>query len=157
MNATWNAASRETTASISLCANSVGQVATYLLVRPPRPGDPSFATWERERREVLETLRKKAKMVEDGLNAVEGIHCNRVAGAMYAFPRISLPPGVTDDAYCLALLEETGVCVVDGTGFGQEAGTWHFRTTILPPMDRIEQVVAKIAAFHDKFTKARGG
>jgi aspartate/methionine/tyrosine aminotransferase len=33
---------------------------------------------------------------------------------MYAFPTITLPAGRTDDEYCLALLERTGVCVVPG-------------------------------------------
>jgi alanine transaminase len=139
--------------SISLCANSMGQVLTYLLVHPPRPGDPSHALWEKERREILEALRRKAGIVERGLNAAEGIRCNAVAGAMYAFPRIELPPGVTDEAWCMALLEETGICVVDGTGFGQAGGTWHFRTTILPPMDEIEGVVRRIAEFHAAFVK----
>ncbi len=139
--------------SVSLCANSVGQLATYLLVRPPRPGEPSHALWERERRQVLDTLRRKAEIVERGLNAVPGIQCNRLSGAMYAFPRIALPPGVTDDEYCLALLEETGICVVPGTGFGQAKGTWHFRTTILPPIEKIEWVVKRLAEFHASFTR----
>jgi aspartate/methionine/tyrosine aminotransferase len=143
--------------SISLCANSVGQIATYLLVRPPRPGEPSHALYEKERRDVLEALRRKAEIVERGLNGVPGIHCNRVAGAMYAFPRITLPPGVTDDEYCLALLEETGICVAPGSGFGQDPGTMHFRTTILPPMDEIEAVVRRLGEFHVAFTKRNGG
>ncbi len=143
--------------SISLCANSVGQVATYLLVHPPRPGDPSYPLYEKERREVLETLRRKAEIVERGLNSVPGITCNRVDGAMYAFPRITLPPGVTDDEYCLALLEETGICVAPGSGFGQDPGTAHFRTTILPPMSELEAVVSRLAAFHVAFTKRHGG
>lgn len=143
--------------SISLCANSVGQIATWLLVRPPRPGEPSHALYEKERREVLETLRRRAEIVEKGLNAVPGIHCNRVAGAMYAFPRITLPKGVTDDAYCLALLEETGICVVPGSGFGQDPGTAHFRTTILPPVEEIEAVVRRLGEFHVAFTKRHGG
>ncbi len=142
--------------SISLCANSVGQVATWLLVRPPRPGEPSHALYEKERRDVLEALRRKAAIVERGLNGIPGIQCNRVAGAMYAFPRITLPPGVTDDEYCLALLEETGICVAPGSGFGQDPGTMHFRTTILPPMDEIEAVVRRLGEFHVAFTKRRG-
>jgi aspartate/methionine/tyrosine aminotransferase len=141
--------------SIALCANSVGQIVTYLLVRPPRPGDPSFATWERERSEILETLRRKAGVVSKGLDAIDGIRCNEVTGAMYAFPRISLPPGVTDFEYCMALLEETGICIVDGTGFGQLPGTAHFRTTILPPLDELETVVRRIGEFHAAFVKRR--
>ena len=58
--------------SISLCSNSVGQVVTYLMVRPPRPGDPSFALYDRERREILDALRRRAEMVARGLNAIEG-------------------------------------------------------------------------------------
>ena len=39
------------------------------------------------------------------------VHCNVVAGAMYAFPRIEIPEGRMDDNdYCMALLEETGIC-----------------------------------------------
>jgi aspartate/methionine/tyrosine aminotransferase len=60
--------------------------------------------------------------------------------------------GVAPDAlYCLELLEQTGVVVVPGSGFGQADGTFHFRTTILPPEDKIEQVVQLLAAFHKSF------
>jgi len=142
--------------SVALCANTAGQIVLYLQVRPPRPGGPSRALWERERREVLELLARKAGIVERGLNAVPGIHCQPVAGAMYAFPRLTLPPGVTDVDYCMALLEETGICVVDGSGFGQAAGTWHLRTTILPPLEQIEALVRRLGEFHARFT-ARGG
>ena len=71
---------------------------------------------------------------------------------MYAFPRITLPPGVTDAQWCLALLEATGICVVPGSGFGQAPGTWHFRTTILPPVEQIQQVVRRLGDFHRAFT-----
>ena len=141
--------------SIALCANSAGQIVVYTLVRPPRPGEPSHARFEQEKREILESLRRRAGMVSEGLNAIPGIRCNPVAGAMYAFPRITLPPGVTDGTYCLALLEETGICVVPGSGFGQADGTWHFRTTILPPVDQIESVVRRLGEFHRRFTERR--
>ena len=141
--------------SVALCANSVGQIVTWFMVRPPRPGEPSFDVYDRERREILASLRARAAMVERGLNAVEGIQCNALTGAMYAFPRITLPPGVSDAEYCLALLEETGICVVPGSGFGQLPGTWHFRTTILPPVDEIETVVRRLGEFHVAFTRSR--
>ncbi|RPJ80445.1 MAG: aminotransferase class I/II-fold pyridoxal phosphate-dependent enzyme, partial [Acidobacteria bacterium] len=134
--------------SVSLCANLTGQVATYCMVRPPRPGEPSYERYALERDTILNELRKRAMLLADGLNRIPGIQCNTVAGAMYAFPRITLPPGRTDEDYCMALLEESGVCVVPGTGFGQVAGTAHFRTTILPPTEKIAAVVERIAAFH---------
>jgi aspartate/methionine/tyrosine aminotransferase len=141
--------------SVSLCANSVGQIVTYLMVRPPRPGDPSFECYDRERRDILDALKRKARLLVEGLNAVPGILCNAVTGAMYAFPSLTLPPGVTDAQYCMALLEETGICLVPGSGFGQAAETWHFRATILPPMEQIQAVVEQIAAFHVKFVAER--
>jgi aspartate/methionine/tyrosine aminotransferase len=92
-------------------------------------------------------------------------------GAMYAFVRFELPdpPGVTpedmppvereaycarrDEAYCLALLEETGICVVPGSGFGQEPGTMHFRTTFLPPRHQIEELVVCLGRFHADYSR----
>lgn len=142
--------------SVSLCANSPGQIVTYLMVNPPRPGQPSHALFEQERLEIQAGLRRKAARLEGGLNAVEGIHCNAITGAMYAFPSLTLPPGVTDTDYCLALLEETGICLVPGSGFGQVEGTWHFRSTILPPEAEIESVVERIAAFHRAFVGRAG-
>jgi aspartate/methionine/tyrosine aminotransferase len=141
--------------SVALCANLSGQVATYCMVRPPKPGEPSYALYAQERDGVLGELRARAVLLAEGLNRIEGIECNVVAGAMYAFPRVTLPPGRTDEEYCMALLEETGICVVPGSGFGQVPGTAHFRTTILPPIDRIRFVVEKLASFHASFCAAR--
>jgi alanine transaminase len=63
-----------------------------------------------------------------------------------------LPQGCTDGEYCLNLLEQTGICVVPGSGFGQEPGTCHFRTTILPPSEKIEYIVKQIADFHTRIS-----
>jgi alanine transaminase len=96
-------------------------------------------------------------------------------GALYGFVRFELPPdpGVDvaamsepergaydagrDNAYCMALLEETGICVVPGSGFGQEPGTLHFRTTFLPSRDEIEELVARLKAFHGRYVEALAG
>ena len=32
-----------------------------------------------------------------------------------------------DMFYCMKMLEETGICLVPGSGFGQREGTYHFR------------------------------
>ena len=134
--------------SVSLCSNLAGQVATYAMVHPPKPGDPSYELYSREKKTILEEMKQRALLLVEGLNQIEGISCNAIAGAMYAFPRITLPAGKSDEDYCMALLEETGICVVPGSGFGQVEGTAHFRTTILPPTEKIRQVVEKLGAFH---------
>jgi len=66
----------------------------------------------------------------DGLNDIDGMTCTTSEGAMYAFPRITLPQKALDEAYmleqtpdslyALSLLEETGICVVPASGFGQK-------------------------------------
>jgi len=134
--------------SVSLCSNLAGQVATYAMVHPPQPGDPSYELYYREKTAILEEMKIRAGFLAQGLNKIDGISSNPIAGAMYAFPCITLPAGETDEDYCMALLEETGICVVPGSGFGQAEGTAHFRTTILPPTEKIRQVVEKLGAFH---------
>lgn len=40
-----------------------------------------------------------------------------------------------DMFYCMKLLEETGICLVPGSGFGQKDGSYHFRyETLSPPI-----------------------
>ncbi|WP_243304478.1 aminotransferase class I/II-fold pyridoxal phosphate-dependent enzyme [Geothrix oryzisoli] len=137
--------------SVSLCANLAGQAATYAMVRPPKPGMPSYAQYAAEKKGILDTLKQRALLLAEGLNRIEGITCNEIAGAMYAFPRITLPPGRTDFDYAMALLEQTGICVVPGSGFGQAEGTAHFRTTILPPTDKLQKVVQALGEFHRNY------
>jgi aspartate/methionine/tyrosine aminotransferase len=137
--------------SVSLCANLAGQAATYAMVRPPKPGMPSYARYAAEKAAILDALKQRAILLAEGLNRIEGITCNIIAGAMYAFPSITLPPGRTDSDYAMALLEQTGICVVPGSGFGQAEGTAHFRTTILPPTDKIQKVVDALGEFHRNY------
>jgi len=147
--------------SIGLCSNTIGQIGTGLMVRPPRPGEASYEAYANEKEAILASMKRRALKLVDGLNAMEGVSCNNAQGAMYAFPQITLPPKavaaaeaagkVPDTFYALALLEATGIVVVPGSGFGQKKGTWHFRTTFLPPEDEMEDVVARMAAFHKEF------
>ena len=76
----------------------------------------------------------------------------------YPAPPLPLTAGKTPDyLYCLELLLGAGIVVVPGSGFGQEAGTYHFRTTFLPSEEDIGYVVDKIAAFHKSFLAKYGG
>ncbi|XP_053414948.1 alanine aminotransferase 1 isoform X1 [Nycticebus coucang] len=149
--------------SVRLCPPAPGQALLDLVVSPPVPSDPSFAQFQAERQAVLTELAAKAKLTEQVFNEAPGIHCNPVQGAMYSFPRVQLPPravqraqelGLAPDMFfCLRLLEETGICVVPGSGFGQREGTYHFRMTILPPMEKLRQLLEKLSWFHTKFTQ----
>ena len=152
--------------SIGLCSNVDGQIVTYLMVDPPKPGDESWELYHRERGGILDDLKAKAEVLGRGLAQIPGMHIKVPQGAMYAFVRFDLPvpKGVDpskmapaereaweakrDNDYCLALLEETGICVVPGSGFGQRPGTLHFRTTFLPPKEDIAALVEKMKTFH---------
>jgi aspartate/methionine/tyrosine aminotransferase len=157
--------------SISLCANAGGQIATYMMVAPPEPGDSSYDIYVKERDAVLSSLQKKAGILARGIEGIEGMSLVPPLGAMYAFVQLHLPhePDVDpdamspvdrhhyeakrDSAYCFSLLEETGICVVPGSGFGQKPGTLHFRTTFLPPRDEIEELVAQLKTFHENYVR----
>ncbi len=161
--------------SISLCAGVVGQVATYVMVSPPKPNEASHRRYVEERDAILQSYRTKAEALSRGINAIEGMSVEAPQGALYAFVRFELPaePGVDvtamsederreyeatrDNAYCLALLEETGICVVPGSGFGQEPGTLHFRTTFLPSQQEIDALVERLKAFHGHYVDALAG
>jgi len=147
--------------SIGLCPNVPGQIVVDLMVKPPRHGEDSYAVYQQERDTILQSLKRRANLLTNALNNLEGITCNPAEGAMYAFPQIRLPPKAVQAAraaskapdafYCIQLLDRTGVCVVPGSGFGQRDGTWHFRTTFLPSEEKIESVVKLMAQFHEEF------
>lgn len=149
--------------SVRLCPPLPGQALLDMVVNPPAPSDPSFQQFQAEKQDVLVELAAKAKLTEQVFNEVPGIHCNPVQGAMYSFPRVQLPPravhraqelGMAPDMFfCMCLLEETGICVVPGSGFGQREGTYHFRMTILPPMEKLRVLLEKLSRFHTKFTR----
>ena len=153
-------------ASINLSPNTTGQLSMSLMTNPPKPGDASYPLWKKEMDEGLASLTRRAHVVTDAFNALEGVSCTFVEGAMYAFPKLELTEnavaaakaaGKTPDTfYCLSLLEDTGIVTVPGAGFGQEEGTFHMRTTILPQEKEIEKFVKLFADHHKKFLAKYG-
>ena len=129
--------------SLDVCSSTPGQVVVDLMVNPPRPGDESFDRDQLERRAIRESLQQRCTRLYEMLSSLEGIECKKPQGAMYLFPRLTLPRRALEEAarqnmspdefYCIALLKRTGICTVPGTGFGQRKGTYHLRTTFLAP------------------------
>ncbi|KAI8824035.1 pyridoxal phosphate-dependent transferase [Fimicolochytrium jonesii] len=150
-------------ASISLCPPAQGQVMVDLMVRPPREGDESWEGYRGEVGRIYASLQKRAAQLAEAFNKLEGVSCQPAQGAMYLFPQIHLPEkaiaaakkaGVApDELYCMELLNATGVCVVPGSGFHQKSGTWHFRSTFLPPEEQMGGFIRSIQGFHEGFLK----
>lgn len=148
-------------ASSSLCSTVSGQIMTSLMARGPKPGDESYESHEAEMAAVYESLKRRSKIVSDGLNDIPGFSCQPCQGAMYSFPSVQLPEGAIqaakdegvspDTLYCISLLEATGICVVPASGFGQEEGRYGFRTTFLPSEDEMARSVKDIKKHHEDF------
>ncbi|KAA6363989.1 MAG: Alanine aminotransferase, partial [Streblomastix strix] len=87
--------------------------------------------------------------------------CVEVEGALYAFPKIDIPKSAVEEAkrrgikpdtmYAMSLLESEGICTEAGSGFGQEEGTYHIRTTILPQESDFAEVCERFKRHHLKF------
>ncbi|KAK4474964.1 hypothetical protein MN116_002067 [Schistosoma mekongi] len=147
--------------SARLCSTLLGQLTMDVVVNPPKPHEPSYNSFMKEKLSVLDELKQKAELTTKSLNSLPGFSCNPITGAMYAFPRIDLPKKAIETAkskgmqpdfmYCLEFLEEYGVCVVPGSGFGQMPGTWHFRITILPSIEEMKLVMDRLKEFHSSF------
>ncbi|HUU02130.1 MAG TPA: aminotransferase class I/II-fold pyridoxal phosphate-dependent enzyme [Myxococcota bacterium] len=143
-------------ASVSLCANTTGQALVYLMVRPPPEGCDAHDRFVRERYDILDSLHHKATLIRRAFDEMEGLKCFGRTGALYLFPRLEkLPPGKTDFDYCMSLLENTGLCTVNGSGFGQKSGTQHLRIAFLPPAELLEQVLPEWIAFHNDYVNGR--
>ena len=160
-------------ASVSLCPPVQGQVMMELMVNPPKKGEPSYKLFVEEHDTIygitpsninsLESLKRRAVKLAKAFNALEGVTCNEAQGAMYLFPKISIPQKALDAAkveghapdsfYAMQLLNATGVVVVPGSGFRQAAGSWHFRSTFLPSENDMDSFIASIKVFHESFMK----
>lgn len=145
--------------SVGLCPPVSGQIGVDSMVRPPQEGDPSYSLWKAETDSIHTALAERTQLMADRLNQLPGVTCVDSPGALYLYPQITLSPeaqaaahaqGQEPDAfYALRLLERTGICVVPGSGFGQEKGTWHYRVTCLCP--GVEDYVTALETFHREF------
>jgi alanine transaminase len=145
--------------SVNLCPPVSGQIGVDCMVNPPKPGSASYDLWHKETSAIHTAMASRTKLMAERLNALEGVSCVDSPGAMYLFPRMRIPKkamsaakeaGKSPDAfYALALLDETGICVVPGDGFGQRDGEQHYRLTCL--CSGVEEYVEKLEKFHRGF------
>ncbi|MGB7218721.1 MAG: aminotransferase class I/II-fold pyridoxal phosphate-dependent enzyme [Vicinamibacterales bacterium] len=92
-------------------------------------------------------LKARAALTVDRLNAMPGVTCVAPTAAFYAMPRVSLPPGRTDEDYVLALLRATGVLTVYGSGFGTAPQDGYLRIVYLAPLEELGEVYDLVAKF----------
>ena len=100
-------------------------------------------------------LRERAELTTRRLNAIPGISAVAPSAAFYSMPRVTLPPGVTDEQYVLALLRATGVLCVYGSGFGTNPEDGFFRVVFLAPPRELSEIYDAIAEFTRDFLARR--
>ncbi|KAG0743379.1 hypothetical protein G6F57_008722 [Rhizopus arrhizus] len=142
-------------------SNTQGQIMVDLMTNPPVKGDPSYPQYKAEVDAIHTSYHRRAQHLADCFNRLEGVTCEHAKGAMYLFPQIRLPKKAIEEAkrahmspdsfYGMALLNATGICVVPGSGFGQEPGTLHIRCSFLPEESLFDKLCKNIEQFHKEF------
>jgi aspartate/methionine/tyrosine aminotransferase len=94
---------------------------------------------------MVEEFRARRGLVVEGLNAIPGLTCRLPAGAFYAFPDISAT-GLDGSGFADRLLDETGVCVLAGTAFGQ-VGRDHIRISYANSRENLAEALQRIRGF----------
>ncbi|KAG5309941.1 ALAT2 aminotransferase, partial [Acromyrmex insinuator] len=109
--------------SAMLCPTVLGQVVMDVVVNPPRPNEPSYEQFQKEKKETLLSLAERSQLVVNTLNSIPGykvtvlrivkknyarqsfynifvfpFQANPPMGAMYVFPRFELPPKAIEAA-----------------------------------------------------------
>ncbi len=94
--------------------------------------------------ESVETMKqifaRRRDIVVDGLTAI-GIKVRRPRATFYIWAHV--PAGYTSADFAEKLIEEKGIVVTPGSGFG-EAGEGYFRISLTAPEDRIEQALERL-------------
>jgi aspartate/methionine/tyrosine aminotransferase len=102
-------------------------------------------------RTFVRELRARADLTVSCLSRVPGIEVVAPSAAFYAMPRVRLPRGRTDEDYILALLRETGILCVYGSGFGLPADQGYFRVVFLASLDELRVIYDDLGAFTGRY------
>ena len=127
---------------IRLCANTPVQKAGAAALNGPQD----------HIKDVVQKLKERRDYAWKRLNEIEGISCTEPEGAFYIFPKIH-EVGTrwkTDMQFIIELLRETGVLVVNGSGFDPVYGAGHVRAVFLPPVPMLEEALNELERFMKK-------
>ncbi len=127
---------------IRLCANTPVQKAGAAALNGPQDHIKG----------VVEKLRQRRDYSCRRLNEIEGISTTKPEGAFYIFPKIHNvgTRWKTDMEFVIDLLKETGVLIVNGSGFDPQYGKGHARAVFLPPIPELEAAFDALEQFMKK-------
>jgi len=132
----WDAVQRM--ARVRLCAATPTQFAGIEALRGPQEHIGAMVSELKRRRDL--SLKR--------VNEIPGLSATKPPGAFYLFPRIPANSKWKDDKeFVTDLLRETGVIVVNGSGFDPDYGKGHFRAVFLPPEEMLNQAFDAVEEF----------
>jgi aspartate/methionine/tyrosine aminotransferase len=130
---------------IRLCANTPVQIAGAAALDGPQ----DFV------KGIVEKLKQRRDYAWKRLNEIGGISATKPEGAFYIFPKIH-DVGTrwkNDMEFVVQLLKETGVLIVNGSGFDPVYGKDHARIVFLPPCEELEEAFNCLEQFMKKKEK----
>lgn len=95
--------------------------------------------------DMRRTYQRKRNILYEGLSEIRGFSLNKPLGALYAFPDISAL-GISEDEFCLDLLEKKGVVCIPGGAFGS-CGKGHIRLSFANSIENLNRALEKIYAY----------
>jgi alanine-synthesizing transaminase len=128
-------------ASGRLCSPTPAQYA----VQPALEGDLSFLE------EFLGAIKQRRDFVVEAVNRTAGLSCTEPEAAFYVMIEVQDGLARSDEQFVLNLLEQTGVLVVPGSGFGADSSKCFFRLVYLADPAVLETVFEKIGGFLNHF------
>jgi aspartate/methionine/tyrosine aminotransferase len=127
---------------IRICANTPVQIAATEALNGP----------QEMVKDIVDRLKWRRDFSWKRLNEIEGISTTKPEGAFYIFPKIR-DIGTrwnTDMDFVVQLLKETGVLIVNGSGFDPVYGKGHARIVFLPPIEELNEAYNAIEKFMKK-------
>ena len=118
-----------------LCSNAPMQYA----IRPALEGPQDHIL------EMNAKLRRRRDLTVQWANSTPRVSCVSPKGTFYAFPKLDIAGDDLD--FVKGVLVEKQVLVVHGSGFGQKAGTKHFRIVFLPDEQTLTKAYAAMAEY----------
>ena len=127
---------------IRICANTPVQIAATAALNGP----------QEMVKDIVDRLRQRRDFSWKRLNEIEGISTTKPEGAFYIFPKIHDVGSIwkNDMEFVVDLLKQTGVLIVNGSGFDPVYGKGHARVVFLPPIDELDQAFNAMEVFMKK-------
>ena len=120
-----------------LCSPTPPQYA----IRPALEGNRSFMN------DFIADLKVRRDFAVSQIHDIAGLSCTTPEAAFYLMVKADELGGYTDEQFVLRMLEETGVLVVHGSGFGCDPRAGYFRLVYLADERLLGSALGKIRKF----------